>query len=116
MKHQFELANTVSDRARKYTKRGIKKAEKAREIQRRLGYPSDADLAKLAGGGGAVTNVPVTAKDIARAEDIFGPDASALKGKMRQGKSESVVFEEEAYRPNDSLQQYYGDLFFIHVR
>ena len=114
MEQRFAFASTVAERALKYTKRDLKKAEQAREIQRRLGYPSDADLAKIAGGGGAVTNVPVTAKDIARAEDIFGPDASAIKGKMRQGKSKHVIIE-ESYRPNDILQKYLVDLYFVHV-
>ena len=106
-------SGTVAKNALKYMKREVQQAKLARKISRILGYPSDADLAKIAGGGGAVTDVPIYAQDISRAEDINGPDKAVLQGKMRQSKSTHVTFE-ESYRPNDKLQSYLCDVFFIH--
>ena len=91
---------TVAERALKYQKREIKHAELAREISRRLGFPSDADLTKIAGGGGSLANVPICAKDVRTAADIFGSDATAIKGKMRQSKSKHITFEEPTEEDN----------------
>lgn len=126
MQSNFAGVTTVAERALKYQKRDIKQAELAREVSKRLGFPSDADMAIIAGGGGSVANVPISAKDIKRAADIWGQDVNTLKGKMRQSKSKHVTFEDQlepedrnsdgsdSYCPNDQVQEWHGDLFFVH--
>ena len=64
MRKVFAGVTTVAKRALTYQKREIKQAELAREISKRLGFPSNDDLAKIAEGGGSLANVPICAKGI----------------------------------------------------
>ena len=53
--------------------RQVKSAELAREYQRNLGYTSPGQLIKLIGQG-KLDKSDITAQDVVRALDIFGPD------------------------------------------
>lgn len=71
---------SVHDKEIHYSKREVRAAEQARELQRALGYPSRQGMVDALRHG-AIVNCPVTINDIARAEDIFGTSVPVLKGK-----------------------------------
>ena len=87
MTPQKVMVATVSENIKKYTKREVQKAELAREYQRKFGYASPGQLVKLISQG-KIHNVNITAHDVARATDIWGPDLGSLKGKTTSHKAE----------------------------
>ena len=106
------LVTTVNDKMKKYTVKQVKQAELAREYQRKLGYASPGQLIKLIGQGKLV-NSNITAQDVVRSLDIWGPDLGSLKGKT---PSHQAQIEEE--QPIlDKLQErnqiMYIDLMFL---
>jgi hypothetical protein len=99
---------TSEQNKRKYTKRDVKNADLAREVQRRLGYPSDGSLSKMT----SITNLPISRKDIVRANDIYGRNSAIVRGKTKFKKSKTVVIE-NSWKPNDELQDLHIDLMCI---
>ena len=71
---------TVQSLEADYTKREIKGASAARELQRALGWPSRADLI-TALRAGTIIDCPVTVEDVVRAEAIWGESVAIAKGK-----------------------------------
>jgi hypothetical protein len=82
---------TVENNIRSYTKREVAQAQAARELQARLGYPSDKTLSEMVSSG--IVNCPVTAYDVHRASKIYGPNVANLKGKMISKTGDSVKVE-----------------------
>jgi hypothetical protein len=85
------LPVTVDENLRSYTKREIAAAESARELQARLGYPSDKTLCEMINKG--INNSPITSYDVLRASRIFGPNVASLKGKTVTKTGEPVKVE-----------------------
>ena len=75
-----------------YIKREVIGARKARNLMRKYGYASDADLIRLINNGGVI-NCPVTAQDVYRAHKLYGHDVGSLKGKSRMKKPLAVTFD-----------------------
>jgi len=71
---------SVDDNKQKFQKREVLGAEQARDLLRKLGYPSERDMVKMISSGG-ILNSPVTTRDVRVARAIFGPDLATLKGK-----------------------------------
>ena len=84
------LVETVSDNMRRFTKRQIKAAYRARELYHSLGRPSLEDFKKVIKANMIQYNL-VTLEDIHVAEAIFGPDVGALKGRSTYHKSPPIV-------------------------
>jgi hypothetical protein len=82
---------TVDENLRSYTKREIAAAESARELQARLGFPSDKTLCEIVNKG--INNSPITSYDVLRASRIFGPNVASLKGKTVTKTGEPVKVE-----------------------
>jgi hypothetical protein len=108
---QGAKVTTVAKNEAKNTKREIAAAKEARELSRRLGYPSDKDLVKLMSTG-AILNCPTKRADVVRANAVYGPDVAVLKGKTREMKSARAVVEHVA-RPVAVEQKLSIDLIFI---
>jgi hypothetical protein len=70
----------------------VNQARKARQLQRRLANPPDAKLIKALTTG-SIQNTTVTAADVARATDIYGPSIEALKGRITATRA--LPFPEE---------------------
>jgi hypothetical protein len=103
---------TVSDKMKKYSKRQVKQAELAGEYQRKLGYASPGQLLKMIGQG-QLTQSGITAQEVVRSIDIWGPDLGSLKGKTTSHKAQ---LEEEI--PTLKTKQFesqtmYVDLMFM---
>ena len=80
---------TVDDRMAKYSHREIAAAEEARELQRRFFFLGDTSLEQLLRQG-KIKNTKVTAIDVRRARDIWGPSLGVLKGKSTSRKGAAV--------------------------
>jgi hypothetical protein len=74
------LVTTVADMESQFTQRELNEANKAREVQKRLGYASVPDILKMMRSG-AIMNLPVSQRDYENAEAIWGKDLGSLKGK-----------------------------------
>eukprot|EP01033_Poteriospumella_lacustris_P017623 gene17623-12614_t len=80
---KMALVTTVEEKEALYTKREVSKAREARELIRKMGFPSTGDAVKALGH---IAGVDITAQDMYRAQDIYGPDAAQIKGKLRSQK------------------------------
>ena len=74
------LVTTVEQNKKKYSVREVRDTSLARDYQRRLGYASAAQTITLISQGN-LTHSKVTARDVHRAIDIWGPDVGSPKGK-----------------------------------
>jgi hypothetical protein len=94
------LINTVEENKTLYTANEQARALLARRIQNMIGHPSTKDFKKIVSSGRMLPNCPITTRDIAAAEDIFGPSLACLKGKTVRRSSPAVVhFEAEPVPP-----------------
>jgi hypothetical protein len=109
---RLAIVVAVSDKMKKYSKRQVRQAELAREYQRKLGYASPGQLIKMIGQG-QLTQSGITAQDVLRSIDIWGPDLGSLTGKTTCHKAQ---LEEEL--PVLKIKQFecqtmYLDLMFV---
>ena len=80
---------TVEENKKYFSTNEVEGAETARQLQGRIGWPSDAQFKKLlTGHGNSIINAPVTAEDVTRANAIYGGTAEQLiVGKTVRKKS-----------------------------
>ena len=90
--NQAVFVASVDNNKLKYSARQIQDADRARALSARLGYPSVAALIQMINSG-SIINCPVTAQDIARAHDIYGPELGVLKGKATKQRITSTPLE-----------------------
>ena len=76
---------TVSDNCKGFTDRQFKDAKAARDLQAMLGFPTTKNFKHIIQLN-QIRNCPVTLKDIANAEKIFGDDIASLKGQSTRRK------------------------------
>jgi hypothetical protein len=100
---------TVAKNKLKYTKREVDRAEEARRVQRRLGWPADEQIPHMT----TVQNIPVTRRDIIRAKHIWGPSRAILRGKMRRRKPPAISMDDVDWKPNEIPQKMSADVFFV---
>ena len=77
--HVFSV-NTVRDNKKNFTNNDYLWAVRARELQVMVGRLSDKDFVKILKTN-SLPNCPVTPRDVMIANELFGPDVGALKGK-----------------------------------
>jgi hypothetical protein len=107
----YSFVTTTLENEKKFTKREVFKAREAKELSQLLAYPSPDDLVKLIRNGGII-NCPVTAHDVARAIQIYGPDIGSLKGKTKRSKPEIAKIE-YVKREVSALQTLHVDVMFV---
>ena len=83
------MVNTVAENLRGFTKKQIERARVARKLYHKMGCPSVRNM-KFALRQKLIQNCPVTVEDINIAEQIFGADIGALKGKHTRRKAHRV--------------------------
>lgn len=108
--HVFHT-ETVHDREARYTKRQVADAQAARNLMKALGYPSTSDMIDMLTTG-KVVNTKITAHDLRRALDIYGPDLSSLKGKTTQRRG-VIVRVEPVCKPSETEQTLHADVMFV---
>jgi hypothetical protein len=82
--------NMVADRQREYTKQEYRDAVLARKIQNIIMFPGVRAYTKIADSQ-LIANCPIGHVDIVTAEQIFGPNLGALKGKTTKQSSVPVA-------------------------
>jgi hypothetical protein len=82
-------ATSVADKQRMYTPRQIKRADEARTLYRMLGRPSERIFKHMLNHG-LIHNTDITAEDVTRAHDIYGPEIGSLKGKTVRSTPQPV--------------------------
>ena len=111
-KQEEMFMTTVEDNMRKYTKREVEKAREARDLQEKMNFPGPNVMIEMVKRH--MDNPPVTTQDIARADDIWGPNVAALKGKTTQRKSGYPPEEEFLPRRlNPVPQDLLADLMYV---
>ena len=106
------LAVTVEEQMQKYSRREIVRAEEARELQRKFYFLSDGSLEDLLRRG-KIKNTRVSALDIARAKDIWGPSLGVLKGKSTSSKGKPIIRGERIRTVQQKNQILHADLMFV---
>ncbi len=90
----YLFLNTVAANKAEYTQREIQGVNKARDLYRKLGRPSEKEFRRILDNG-LVHNCPVTSDDAQRALHIYGPDLATLKGKTVKRQNKGIP----DYRP-----------------
>ena len=103
------LISTIQDNASQHSKREVASAQAARELQERMAHPTDSRLKDALSYGNNIYSKVSTA-DITRAQTIYGPDTSALKGKTTFKTVEPFPAPQESLR-DTTPQQLYADIF-----
>jgi hypothetical protein len=100
----YAFVTTTLENEQNFTKREVFKAREAKELSQRLAYPSSDDL--------GIINCPVTAHEVARAFQLYGPDIASLKGKTKRSKPEIAKIE-YVKRKVSALQTLHVDVMFV---
>ncbi len=91
---QFGFVQTVEDNRKLFSKRQVASAIKARELYKKLIYPSTADFRAIVAAG-KVPGSEVTIDDVMAAEVIWGQSVIKMKGNTVQRggkcKKQSIV-------------------------
>ena len=87
---RLQLLNTMDENKSFYTQRQFDQAKRARDLYHALGTPSIEDFKAMLRMN-TVANNPVTTEDVKIAEQIFGNNIGALKGKTTRRKPLPVV-------------------------
>jgi hypothetical protein len=106
------VIETSSDRIIQFGQRDIRNAEKAREIEKIMGYVSPGNLAYATRQGG-MTSFGVTGRDIANAEYIFGTDIARAKGKSTRARMKPNLLPIEGEKCSLRHQQIHCDIFSV---
>jgi hypothetical protein len=112
IKKGLTLITTVSNNEADYSTREVKAAQNARTLSRRLGYATPRDLIKMINNG-TLLNCPVTTADVLRAENIYGRDIAALKGKTTRRSSTPISEGEKLVVQVRANQDLHIDIMFI---
>jgi hypothetical protein len=105
------FAFTVENNKKLYNHRQIADADKARKFQHDMGYLPTQTLTKMILDGG-VKNIPVTAHDLLRADNIYGRAVASFKGKTRTMKNDRIQTE-PIPREISTNQKLHVDLMYV---
>jgi len=85
----YSFVTTVAGNNKLCTRREIEGANKARELSKKIGRPSQQQFEKILIKN-LIRNCPVTINDAKRALLIYGPNVAALKGNTTKGPTKLV--------------------------
>ena len=78
--YNYSCVSTVADNRAVFTRQEVEGADRARQLYRTIGHPSQRKFEAILDRG-SILNCPVTKSDAQRATIIYGPDLAYLKGK-----------------------------------
>ena len=78
--YSYSCVSTVADNRAAFTRRELEGADRARQLYRTIGCPSQRKFEAILDHG-SILNCPVTKADAQCANIIYGPDLAYLKGK-----------------------------------
>ena len=94
----ISLLATIKDKRSQYDQRGYKQAEMARKVQNIIMRPGLREYLEIVSKG-ILRNCPIEKRHIQAAEDIFGPNLGALKGKTPRRAVPHVLVDKDAVPP-----------------
>jgi hypothetical protein len=103
---------TVTEREQMFPPDQVRRAREARSLQGRLGHPSAEALIRTLNQG-ALINSPVTAADVLRAQQIYGPSEAILQGSARKAKQTPMTVTEYAPKPLNPEQILIADIMYV---
>ena len=120
------LTQTVAHIESKFTKRKVKQAQAARDLQHRFGYPSQRTLEHLLESN-YYPNCPVTLADVRHGITIYGPLPKLLQGKIKRVTQAPVPSTTIVNLPSYILKEHgtvtiaidffaVNDNYFLHTR
>ena len=83
---------TVKENQEKYSQTDIRRANKVKQLQRTIGYPTSTELRHILNHH-ALPNCPFTSRDVQIAEAIHGKDLGNIKGKTTRTNPPKVTGE-----------------------
>jgi hypothetical protein len=113
----YALVTTVAANKAMFTRREIEGADKARELYRMIGRPSEKSFQEILSKV-MIHNCPITAEDAQRALTIYGPDLATLKGKTTKRNGIHVPSITTQHLPPHILEHHRdvtlcADVFFV---
>ena len=110
------MVQTVRSNYKGFTKKDIKSAKEARQLQDMIGRPSDKDYGGMVSSN-MIKNCPIDSTDVSDARAIFGPYLASVRGKTVQRKPKLIV-EEYVAVPKELVSQHKNismaaDVFFV---
>ena len=89
-KNGFSFLTTVTEKKAAYTQRGIQQAQLARRVQDIIMHPSSRRYMDIVSKN-FIRNCPIERRHIQAADDIYGPNVGALRGKTPRQVTEHVT-------------------------
>ena len=113
---ELQLVMTLEENKANYTPQQVEEARRARTLYHNIGAPSVRNYKAIIQAN-SIKNCPVTIEHIKRAEDIYGPDISYLKGKTtrstpRPVSNDEIIIPKEIYEKHQELT-FHMDTMFI---
>ena len=114
--HVKVMVETVKEKLSKYSKREIRDAIRARELQRQMGFMRGGELEKMISHG-KLLECEISKRDVKRADDIWGQDIAEIKGKSTGRKGDVIKNDDsEIVTKQEKFQTAHVDLFFTNGR
>lgn len=105
---------TVEGNKKRFTKREVRDAGRARRLQTALLFPSDRHLKAITE---SLRDCPITPQDVDNAKSIFGPALGVLKGKTTRSRSVPVTVEmariPQSVRDRLKVLHLHADICFV---
>ena len=92
--NNYSCVSTVADNRAIFTRRELEGADRARQLYRTIGRPSQRKFETILDHG-SILNCPVTRADAQRANIIYGPNLAYLKGKTTEHPASPHVATQE---------------------
>ena len=108
---QQVMVTTVEQQEAKYTKKEILRAKAAKELLKRLGFPSVQTLVDMISKG-VLLNNEITVADVHRAVDIYGKSLGELKGKSVDRKVKDFPENQVSHVVQTDLDLF-ADIMFL---
>jgi hypothetical protein len=110
----YLFLNTVASNKDAFTQREIQGADRARDLYRKIGRPSQAQFTTILEKA-QIRNCPVTPDDARRALKIYGPDVATLQGKTVKKQNRGIPNYQAATIPAPIIAQYRDIRLFIDI-
>jgi Zinc knuckle len=115
----YSLLTTVAHNKSFFTRRELEGADRARDLYRMIGRPSESFFQQILQSGTMIHNCPITIADAKRALFVYGPDLATLKGKTtKQNTNTHIPSTVASHLPNYILDHHREvtlciDIFFV---
>jgi hypothetical protein len=112
--NDYLFLHTVAGNQRAFTRREIQGANRARDLYKKIGRPSEQEFTDILTNN-LIRNCPVTPDDAKRALKIYGPDVATLKGKTVKKQNSGIPNYQATQLPAPIIAQYNNVRLFIDI-